>query len=237
MSSDNPANLTVGALLFGRENEDAGALQLSPSWHEFEASLARAGTQLASSTRETLASEIGAAISDAEDIEVGDLMIYGWRTHRHLVEAARRTLKAPGRKEVVHLAQHQMTATRHPVVDLTASGVRLYSAHFTVTVTVDIGLADAVVKQGRLTKLTTGGFSVLAVLEAELPAGNVELLRRQKRVSSRLAIPLRGGIVLAAAPAKHAVGAKAPSPRHSPDAGGPPAGTAGPPAGASQPAG
>jgi hypothetical protein len=195
-SQSSQSSLTLGALLFGHENEDAGALQLSPSWDEFEASLAGASAELVGMTSETVGREVATAIADAENIELGDLMIYGWRTHRHLVEAARRTLQEPGKKEVIRFASHRLTTTRHPVVDLTVSGVRLYSAHFTVTVTFDLDLAVGVIEQGRLMKMTTGGFSVVAVLEAELPAGDVEMIRRKRQVNSRLVIPLGRGIPL-----------------------------------------
>jgi hypothetical protein len=211
MSSDSQSSMTVGSLLFGHENEDPGALVLSPSWDQFEASLDKVPAELAGMTRETVGREVATAISDAEDLQLGDLMIYGWRTHRHLIEAARRSLQEPGKREVVQLAAHRLTATRHPVVDLTADQVVLYSAHFTVTVTFDVDLADAVVDQGKLTKMTTGGFSVLAVLEAELPAGNVEMIRRRHRVESRLVIPLGQGVVLLGPePGRHVAGVAAP---------------------------
>ena len=197
MTADGPSSMTLGSLLFGRDNEDSGALALSPSWEDFQGSLAGFSAELAGMSRETLGREVATAISDAEDMQLGDLMIYGWRTHRHLAEAARRTLREPGTKQVVHLASQQLPLTRHPVVDLTVGGVCVYSAHFAVTVTFDIAVADAVVRKGRLMEVTVGGYSVVVVLEAELPAGNVELLRRHHRGAPRLVVQLGQGITLA----------------------------------------
>ena len=71
-------------------------------------------------------------------------------------EASRRTLQEPGKKEVIRFASHRLTTTRHPVVDLTVSGVRLYSAHFTVTVNFDVDLAVGVIEQGKLTPIPIG---------------------------------------------------------------------------------
>jgi hypothetical protein len=217
MPEESPSSLTLGSLLFGRGNADTGALVLSPSWDTFQASLPGFGAGLAGMTRETIGREVATAISDAEDIELGDLMIYGWRKHHHLVEAGRRTLREPLTKEVVHLASHRMTLTRQPEVDVTVDGVRIYTAKFTLTVTFDIALADAVVRQGKLTAMTAGGYSAVAVLEAELPAGNVELLRRQHRAGARLAIQLSQGITLAG-PEHHRHAAGVAAPRRPPDA-------------------
>lgn len=197
MTADGLSTMSVGSLLFGQDNEDSGALVLSPSWADFQGSLAGFSTELAGMSRETLGREVATAISDAEDMQLGDLMIYGLRTHRHLVEAARRTLREPGTKQVVHLASQQFPLTRHPVVDLTVGRVCVYSAHFTVTVTFDVAVADAVVRQGRLTEVTVGGYSVVVVLEAELPAGDVELLRREHRGAPRLVVRLGQGVPLA----------------------------------------
>lgn len=205
MPTDDAGQLTLGALLFGQHHDDAGALVLSPGWPQFEDSLRQASAELASTTRKTIGKEVATALSDAEDVQLGDLMIYGWRTHRHLVQAARRTVLAPGSKEVVHLAGQQLSVTREPVVDVTMGGVCVYTAHFSVTVTFDVAVADAVIRDGRLTELTVGGYSALAVLAAVLPAGNVELIRRQHRAPARLAIPLGRGVDLAQPDhAKHA---------------------------------
>jgi hypothetical protein len=214
MTADGLSSMTLGSLLFGQDNEDSGALVLSPSWEDFQGSLAGFSAELAGMSRETLGREVATAISDAEDMQLGDLMIYGWRTHRHLMEAARQTLSEPGTKQVVHLASQRLPLTRHPVVDLTVGGVCVYSAHFTVTVTFDVAVADAVVRQGRLTEVTVGGYSVVVVLEAELPAGNVELLRRQHRGAPRLVVRLGQGIVLASTEQHGPEHAASGEPRH-----------------------
>jgi len=228
MPTDHASSMTLGALLFGRDNEAAGALVLSPCWPQVEGSLREASTKLDGMTRTAIGQEMATAISDAEDIQLGDLMIYAWRTHHHLVQAAQRTVRAPGSKEVVHLAGQQLSVTREPVVDVTIGNVCVYSAHFSVTVTFDVSLADAVIRDGRLMKLTVGGYSAAAVLEMVLPAGNVELLRRHHHAPARLAIPLGPGIELAAQEhAKHA--RLVAEPRRPLDA--PAASTAPPPAG------
>ena len=55
---------------------------------------------------------------DLVDLDLGDLLVAGWRRHSRLVEAARRTLAAPGTEEVALLAPDRVTSVHHPHVDL-----------------------------------------------------------------------------------------------------------------------
>ncbi len=196
MPSDSQPGLTARALLFGGEAGAAGALRESPSWDDVEAGLGEVPDELAGLVRQTVSGELATVTEGILDIDVGDVLIYGWRTHRRLVEAARQTLRAPGRKEVVRLASHQITSAHQPAIDLVVDGVRVHTFHFELTIGIDIDVAVAVIQHGKLVAMTTGDLSVTGTLAADMPAGNIELARQNRQISPHLLIRLGPGVPL-----------------------------------------
>ena len=188
--------MTARALLFGDGTGDAGALRVAPSWHDLEASLGEQPGELSGIARETVSGELATTTADITDIDLGDMLIYGWSTHRRLVDAAKLTLQAPGRKEVVRLGSHRITSAHHPAIDLVVDGVRVHTFRFELTVTFDIDVAVAVIQQGKLVAMRSGDLSVTGTLEAQMPAGNAELAHGQRQISSHLVIRLGQGVPL-----------------------------------------
>ena len=130
------------------------------------------------------------------DIDLGDVLIYGWRTHDRLVKAARQTMRVPGRQEVVQLGCHQVTWTKDPTVDLLVDGVRVHTFRFHLTMVFEVDVASAVVQEGKLTALKAGDSSVTGTLTLEMPRGNIQLIEQKRSMNLHLIVHLRGGIPL-----------------------------------------
>jgi hypothetical protein len=189
--------LTARTFLLGSGTEDDVAiLRNALSEHGV---VSRCGGELArlipearQAADETLASVTAGLL----DIDLGDVLIYGWRTHDRLVNAARETMRAPGRQEVVQLGSHQVTWAKHPTVDLLVDGVRVHTFRFQLSMVFEVDVAAAIVREGKLAALKAGDGSVTGALTLEMPGGNIQLLRQERRINLHLIVHLGGGIPL-----------------------------------------
>jgi len=130
------------------------------------------------------------------DLDLGDVLIYCWRTHDRLVNAAKQTIRAPGRQEVVQLGSHQVTWTKHPTIDLLVDGVRVHTFHFQLTIAFEVDVASAIVQEGKLAALKAGDSSVAGMLTLKMPGGDIQLLQQKRKVNLHLIVHLGSGIPL-----------------------------------------
>jgi hypothetical protein len=148
------SGLTARTFLLGSGSEDDAAVlrhQLSEYGVVSQAGgeLARLVPEARQAADDTLASVTAGLL----DIDLGDVLIYAWRTHDRLVNAAKQTMRAPGRQEVVQLGSHQVTWTKHPTIDLLLDGVRVHTFRFELTIIFTVDVASAVVREGKLARL------------------------------------------------------------------------------------
>jgi hypothetical protein len=192
--------LTVRTFLFGSggSEDDLTMLQRSLSEHGIVDSCRRELGELTQDGREAADEAVASVTGALLDVDLGDLLIYGWRMHQRLVNAAKETLRSPGRQEVVQLGSHQVTSTHNPTVELLVDGVRVHTFRFQVTVVFDIELAAAIVQNGQLVSLRAGDGSVTATVTAQMPGGDVELFRQRRRINLHLIVHLGRGIPLTA---------------------------------------
>src|SRR5215471_9916438 len=59
--------------------------------------------------REAAEEQLASVTAGLLDLDLGDLLIYGWRTRERLVKAAEQTRQIPGRREVVQLGTHRIS--------------------------------------------------------------------------------------------------------------------------------
>jgi hypothetical protein len=122
--------------------------------------------------------EIGAVLSGLLELDLGDVLLAGWRGHRALVAAGQRTAADPAGREVVDLASHRVRWASRPAVDLVLDGVRLATLEFALDVEfVLVGVA-AVVWRGYLVAAQGGDCTVTG----QLSFADVPLLRNSWRV-------------------------------------------------------
>jgi len=191
------ADLSVRNLLLGSGPGDGtAALRQALSEHNV---LDAAGSQLSRLTsdgREAANDALASAAAGLLDLDLGDVLIYAWRTQERLAGAARDTLRAPGRREVVQLASHQVTSTYHPAVDLLVDGVRVHTFVFQLDLVLTIDVAAVIVQDGRLVAVKAGDGSVSGTLTLKMPGGDAALLHQERRINLHLTIRVGNGIAL-----------------------------------------
>src|ERR1700722_14517793 len=105
-------------LLFGPQADAAQILAgeiLSPGG---ERSLNRALAHLPETTRKAAAQEAASTTAALLEVDLIGVLVSGWRMHRDIVSAARRTLATPGRITVVSMIGHEITLGKQPSISV-----------------------------------------------------------------------------------------------------------------------
>ncbi len=152
--------------------------------------------RLSASVTRTVTEELGAVGEELLEIDLGDALVAGWRTHASLEQAARRTLERPHSEEVVVLAAHTITSTHRPAVDLCVDGVVVNSFEFELVVVLVLTGVAAVVRAGQLVAVRGGRCDATVTLSLE----GARLLRRERSLDLALLLPLRPPRSLVASP-------------------------------------
>ena len=182
---------TALALLFGpaQDTPEAIAHLLSA---DAGGNLGSALENLPKATREAAIRQVTTAAAGLLDINLADVLVAGWRKHKDLTAAARRTLAAPGSSELVDLADHSVTATQQPYVSILVDGHSVATVRFKLSLVFGVSAPLAEVHAGRLAALHTGRCDVTAALAIQ----DVDVVTRQARLELPGIIPLRQGIRL-----------------------------------------
>jgi hypothetical protein len=189
--------LTVRAFLLGSGAEDdTEVLQRALSEHGVISQCGGELARLMPEARQAADDALASVTAELLDFDLGDVLIYGWRTHDRLVEAAKQTMRVPGRQEVVQLGSHRVTWTKYPTIDLLVDGARVHTFRFQLTIVFEVEVAAAVVREGKLAGLKVGDGSVAGALTLEMPGGDIELLRQERRINLHLIVHLGSGIPL-----------------------------------------
>jgi hypothetical protein len=198
MTSDTvQAGLTARNLLLGSGLEnDAAALRRALSGHNVLDAVGGKLSRLTGDGREAANDALASAAAGLLDLDLGDVLIYAWRTQERLADAARETLRAPGRMEIVQLASHQVTSTHNPAVDLMVDGVRVHTFRFQLDLVLTIDVAAVIVQNGRLVAVKAGDGSVSGTLTLKMPGGDATLLHQERQIDLHLIIRVGNGIPL-----------------------------------------
>ena len=189
------AGLTAQNLLLGDEPGPA-ALRQALSAHNVLDAAGGKLSRLTADGREAANDALASATESLLDLDIGDVLIYAWRTQKRLADAARETQRAPGRMEVVQLASHQVTSTYSPAVDLMVDDVRVHTFHFQLDLVLTIGVAAVTVQNGRLVSVKAGDGSAAGTLTLKMPGGDAVLLHRERKFDLHLTIRVGNGIPL-----------------------------------------
>jgi hypothetical protein len=158
-------SLTVRSFLLG----DSGDTSLSRKLTEQGVARSALGGQrrLSAVALHTVDQEIGAVASGLLELDLGDILLAGWRKYGALTDAARRTLAAHATEEVLQLATHRITSVYRPQVDLFVDDQKITTVEFDLTMVFDLTGLAAVVKAGNLIALQSGECLVTATLSLE----------------------------------------------------------------------
>src|SRR5215469_1430954 len=157
--------LTVRTFLLGGGSEDdTTTIRQLLSEHHLVSSCGGNLMKLTRQGRDAAEEQLASVTAGLLDLDVGDLLIYGWRTRERLVKAARQTRQIPGRQEVVQLGTHRITSAHNPTIELLIDGVKVHTFRFQLTVIFDIEVAALIIQRGQLTGLKAGDGEVTCTL-------------------------------------------------------------------------
>jgi hypothetical protein len=160
-------------------------------------------TRLTQQGREAAEEQLASVTAGLLDLDLGDLLICGWRTRERLVKAARETRQMPGRQDVVQLGTHRIASTHNPTVELLIDDVRVHTFRFQLTVIFDIDVAALIVRDGLLTALKAGDGAATGTFTLEMPGGDIDLAKQQRKINLHLIVNIGHGIPLLPADAGH----------------------------------
>lgn len=155
--------LTVRALL-SSDGSVSDAIEQTIGDEDITRTALRSVRRLTRSAVAVVNHEIAAMVEDLLDLDLGDLLISGWRKYTKLTDAARRTLAVAGSREIVSLAAHRMRSTYKPRVDLVVNGATFHSFEFELDLVFDVTALEAVVRAGTLLRLNSGKCVVAATM-------------------------------------------------------------------------
>src|SRR5258708_37504483 len=107
-------------------------------------------------TREAAVREAAAAAAVLLKADLIEVLVTGWREHRDIYSAARRTLDTPGSKELVGLAPHRITTVQQPAVGILVDGHRVHTLQLGLSVLFDVTGLVAGIHAGRLAAVHAG---------------------------------------------------------------------------------
>ena len=148
-------------------------------------------------TRDAAIREARAAVTGLLDINLIGVLVSAWRTHHELTAAARRTLAVPGSTELVPMAEHQITSTMHPYVNVLVDGYHVATIHLDLALLFDVKAVLAGIRDGQLVALHSGHCDVTATLAIE----KTDVASKQIGFQLPGAVPLNPGIRLLSATA------------------------------------
>jgi hypothetical protein len=180
--------VSLRTLLLGQPDDGEATEALSQAIGEKELARAALGgaRNLSTATVRTVDHEIGAVTSRLLSMDLGDVLVAGWRRYQVLTDAARRTSDSPDVEEVLPLVSHRVTCTYSPSVDLLVDEMRVHTFEFKLIVTFDLTGLSAVVAGGSLVALSGGDCQATGVLSLDGTA----LVQRQRSFEPRFIVRL-----------------------------------------------
>src|SRR5207247_6964372 len=100
--------------------------------------MARTFERLPRVTREAAVREAAVAAVGLLKIDLMEVLVSGWREHRDIFGAARRTLDMPGSKELVGLPTHRITTVQQPAVGILFDGHRMHTRQLSLSIFFDV---------------------------------------------------------------------------------------------------
>jgi hypothetical protein len=182
-------------LLFGRDAAAAGAETLASEISSLGGGqdLGRALAHLPDPTiTKAVAQEAGTIMAALLKVDLIGVLVRGWREHRDIVSAARRTLAAPGSTELVSMSAHEVTLDQRPSVNVLVDGQQVASLQLGLSIVFDVNAVLLGISGGRLVAVRSGRCDITATLALQ----GTDLLVRHARLELPGVIPLRRGIRL-----------------------------------------
>jgi len=179
-------------LLFDPNADAAEALAseiLSPGGDQ---NLGRALAQFPEMTRRAAAREAATTAAALLEVDLVEVLMRGWREHRDIISAARRTLAAPGSTELVIVSSHEITLDHRPSISVLVDGQRVATLQLGLSIVFDLNAVLLGISGGRLTGVRSGRCDITATLAVQ----GTDLLVKRGHLELPGVISLRRGIRL-----------------------------------------
>jgi hypothetical protein len=179
-------------LLFGPGMNAAETLAdeiLSPGGDQ---NLGRALAHLPEMTRKAAVQEAATTAAALLKVDLIDVLARGWREHREIVAAARRTLAAPLSTELVSMATHQVTLEQRPSVSVLVDGQKVATLELGLSIVFDVNALLLGISGGRLIAVHSGRCEITGTLAVQ----GTDLLVKHAHLELPGVISLRRGIRL-----------------------------------------
>lgn len=179
-------------LLFGPDADAAEILAgeiLSPGGDQ---NLGRALADLSETTRKAAVQEAAVTVAALLKVDLIDALARGWREHRDIVSAARRTLAAPGSTELVSMSAHEVTVDQRPSVSVLVDGQPVATLQLGLSIVFDVHALLLGISGGRLVAVHSGRCEITATLAVQ----GADLLVRHAHLELPGVMSLRQGIRL-----------------------------------------
>ena len=182
--------LTAADLLFGSSEDAHEAL----TRHVMSSgrNLARALVRLPRVTREAAVREAAVAAAGLLKVDLMDVLMAGWREHRDIYSAARRTLATPGSKELVGLAPHRVSTVQQPAVSILVDGHRVHTLQLGLSIIFEVTGLVAGISAGRLAGVHAGRGEIGVALTIH----ELEVLTKRSHLELPGAMALKSGFRL-----------------------------------------
>ena len=143
-------------------------------------------------TQEAAIREAALAAAVLLKVDLVDVLVAGWREHRDIYSAARRTLATPGSKELVGLAPHRISTVQQPAVSILLDGHRVHTLQLGLSIIFEVTGLVAGVSRGRLAGLHAGRGEVGVALTVH----KIEILAKRAHLELPGMVALRTGLRL-----------------------------------------
>ncbi len=154
--------------------------------------LGRALAHLPEMTREAAVKEAATTAAALLKVDLIDVLARGWREHRDIVAAARRTLAAPLSTELVSMATHQVTLEHRPSVSVLVDGQKVATLELGLSIVFDVNALLLGISGGRLIAVHSGRCEITGTLAVQ----GTDLLVKHAHLELPGVISLRRGIRL-----------------------------------------
>jgi hypothetical protein len=191
-SAGEASTPTALDLLFGPGTNAAETLAdeiLSPGGDQ---NLGRALAHLPEMTRKAAVQEAATTAAALLKVDLIDVLARGWREHREIVAAARRTLAAPLSTELVSMATHQVALEQRPSVSVLVDGQKVATLELGLSIVFDVNALLLGISGGRLIAVHSGRCEITGTLAVQ----GTDLLVKRAHLELPGVISLRRGIRL-----------------------------------------
>ena len=186
------STLTAMDLLFDPDTDAAGILAGEIWSPDGDQDLGRALEHLPEATRKAAMQQAAITAAALLKVDLIDVLVRGWREHRAIASAARRTLAAPASTELVSMSAHEITLDQRPSVNILVDGQRVATLQLGLFIVFDVNALLLLITGGRLAALHSGRCEITATLAVQ----GTDLPVRQAHLDLPGVIPLRRGIRL-----------------------------------------